>query len=83
MNHPFYNDQAHIAESFSLTEEFTAQTARLAYFKVNSYKLSMIKSSFVKTREELFDNICNSLLNYTSPEIILADLGFFRSQVDN
>ena len=83
MNHPFYNDQAHIAESFNLTEEFTAQTARLAYFKVNSYKLSMIKSSFVRTREELFDNIRSSLLNYTSPGIILADLGFFQSQVDN
>jgi hypothetical protein len=83
MNHPFYNDQAHIAESFNLTEEFTTQTARLAYFKVNSYKLSMIKSSFVRTREELFDNIRNSLLNYTSPGIILADLGFFQSQVDN
>lgn len=83
MTHPFYNDQAHIAESFNLTEEFTAQTARLAYFKVNSYKLSLIKSSFQKTREELMCNIQSSLLNYTSPEIILADLGFFQSQVDN
>ena len=83
MNHPFYNDQAHIAESFNLVEEFTAQTARLAYFKVNSYKLSMIKSSFIKTREELMVNIMGSLLNYTSPEIILADLGFFQSQIDN
>ena len=83
MNKPYHNDQAHIAESFSLVEEFTAQTARLAYFKVNSYKLSMIKSSFIKTREELMTNIQSSLLNYTSPEIILADLGFFQSQIDN
>jgi len=83
MKNQFYNDQAHIAESFSLTEEFTAQTARLAYFKLNSYKLSLVKSSFIKTREELMDNIRGSLLNYTSPEIILADLGFFSSQVDN
>jgi hypothetical protein len=28
-------------------------------------------------------NLKDSLLNYTSPEIILADLGFFRSDVDN
>lgn len=83
MKNQFYNDQAHIAESFNLTEEFTAQTARLAYFKLNSYKLSLVKSSFIKTREELMDNIRGSLLNYTSPEIILADLGFFSSQVDN
>ena len=83
MIHPFYNDQAHIAETFSLVEEFTAQTARLAYFKLNSYKLSMIKSSFRKTKDELMINIRGSLLNYTSPEIILADLGFFQSQIDN
>jgi hypothetical protein len=83
MKNQFYNDQAHIAESFNLTEEFTAQTARLAYFKLNSYKLSLVKSSFIKTREELMDNIRGSLMNYTSPEIILADLGFFSSQVDN
>jgi hypothetical protein len=83
MNHLYYNDQAHIAESFSLVEEYTAQTARLAYFKMNSYKLSLIKTSFLKSREELFDNIRGSLLNYTNPEIILADLGFFSSQIDN
>lgn len=83
MNAPFYNDQAHIAESFQLVEEFTAQTARLAYFKLNSYKLSLIKSSFVKTRDELKVNIDNSLLNYTNPGIILADLGFFQSESDN
>ena len=83
MNQPFYNDQVHIAESFQLVEEFTAQTARLAYFKLNSYRLSMIKSSFVKTREELMVNIKGSLLNYTSPGIILADLGYFQSQNEN
>ena len=83
MNAPFYNDQAHIAESFQLVEEFTAQTARLAYFKLNSYKLSLIKSSFVRTRDELMVNIRKSLLNYTNPGIILADLGYFQSQNDN
>lgn len=83
MQQPFYNDQAHIAESFQLVEEFTAQTARLAYFKLNSYRLSLIKSSFVRTRDELMVNIKSSLLNYTNPGIILADLGFFQSQTDN
>lgn len=83
MQQPFYNDQAHIAESFQLVEEFTAQTARLAYFKLNSYKLSLIKSSFVKTRDELMVNIKGSLMNYTNPGIILADLGFFQSQYEN
>ena len=76
MNHPFYNDQAYIAESFHLVDDFTEQTARLAFFKINSYKLSLIKSSFIKSREDL-------KTNYTSGGIILAELGFFSSEVDN
>lgn len=83
MNHPFYNDQAYIAESFYLTDDFTAQNARLAFFKINSYKLSLIKSTFANSREELKSSIKTSLLNYTNPEIILADLGFFQSESDN
>ena len=83
MNHPFYNDQAYIAESFHLVDDFTSQTARLAFFKINSYKLSLIKSSFIKSREDLKTNIKSSLLNYTSGAIILAELGFFSSEVDN
>lgn len=83
MNHPFYNDQAYIAESFHLAEDFTAQTARLAFFKINSYKLSLIKMSFAKSREELRHNLKNSLLNFTQPGIILADLGFFQSESEN
>jgi hypothetical protein len=83
MNHPFYNDQAYIAESFYIVEDFTAQTARLAYFKINSYKLSLMKSSFANSREELKTNINTNLLNYTDPGIILADLGFFQSEADN
>ncbi|NOT52645.1 MAG: hypothetical protein HOP10_15385 [Chitinophagaceae bacterium] len=83
MNHPYYNDQAYIAESFHLTEDFIAQSARLAYFKINSYKLSIIKSSFANTRDELMNNLKENLLNYTSPAIILADLGFFKSETEN
>lgn len=83
MNHPFYNDQAYIAESFHLGENFILETARLASFKINSYKLSLIKASFAKSREELKTNIKSSLLNYTNSGIILADLGFFSSEFDN
>ena len=83
MNHPFYNDQAYIAESFHLSEDFTSQTARLAFFKINSYKLSLIKMSFAQSREELRNNLRNSLLNFTPPGIILADLGFFQSESEN
>ena len=83
MNHQFYNDQAYIAESFHLADDFTEQTARLAFFKINSYKLSLIKAAFAKSREELKSNLRNSLLNYTNAGIILADLGFFQSEADN
>lgn len=83
MNHPYYNDQAYIAESFHLVDDFTAQTARLAFFKINSYKLSLMKSSFAKSREELKNSLNDSVLNYTNPGIILADLGFFQSEADN
>ena len=83
MNHVFYNDQAYIAESFNLVEDFTVQTARLAFFKINSYKLSLIKSAFSRSKQELQDNINKSLLNYTRPDIILADLQFFQSEIDN
>ncbi len=83
MNHPFYNDQAHIAEAFHLNEDYIVQTARLAQFKINSYKLSLIKASFCKSREELQDNLKSSLFNYTDTAGLLADLGFFQSAIDN
>lgn len=83
MSQPFYNDQAYIAESFHLVEDFTEQTARLAFFKVNSYKLSLQKPVFTKTRMELKENLTETLFNFTSPAIILADLSFFQSEYDN
>ena len=84
MNHPYYyNDQASIAESFYLSDDYIAQTARLAFFKINSYKLSLIKASFCKSREELANNIKDSLLNYVEPVFLLSDLGFFYTELDN
>jgi hypothetical protein len=83
MTPPIYNDQAYIAEGFHLAEDFTSQTARLAYFKINSYKLSLLKHSFMNTRKELKANIECSLMNYTQPCIILADMGFFKSEYEN
>lgn len=83
MNQPFCNDQAYIAEAFHLDEDYIGQMSRLSFFKINSYKLSLIKTSFCRTREELERNIHSTLLNYTSPAIILADLGFFKSESEN
>ena len=83
MNHPFYNDQAHIAEEFHLHDSHTVQRARLAFFKISSYKLSRFNAAFCMSRDELTGNLKNTLLNYTAPAIILADLGFFKSEYDN
>lgn len=83
MNHPLYNDQGYIAESFCLEEDFTNQSARLAFFKINSYKLTLIKTKYKRTREELRHSIKENLFNYTDPGIILADLQFFQSEYDN
>jgi hypothetical protein len=83
MNKPYYNDQAHIAEEFQFIDEHTSQTARLAFFKINSYKLSLIKASFSTTKEDLSSLIRSTLLNYTNPGRILADLGYFKMEREN
>ncbi len=83
MKQPYYNDTAYIAESFHLSEDYTTQAARLAFFKINSYKISLVKASFSNSRKELVDNLKDNFFNYTSPGIILADLGFFQSEMDN
>lgn len=49
------------------------QMSRLSQFKINSYKLSLIKASFAGPRTN-WKNLHLTLLNYTSPAIILADL---------
>ena len=83
MNHLYHNDQAHIAEEFNYLDEHTKQTARLAYFKINSYKLSLIHAAFCMTRDELTGIIKSTLLNYTAPSSILVGLGFFASETEN
>jgi hypothetical protein len=83
MNKPYHNDTAHIAEDFQFIDEHTAQTARLAFFKINSYKLSLIKASFATSKEDMSEIIKNTLLNYTDAAKVLADTGFFDIEVDN
>lgn len=83
MNKPFYNDQAHLAEAFQFIDDLTTQTARLAISKVKSYKRSLISSPAGATREELREIIKKTLLNYTSPSTVLAELGFFEAESQN
>jgi hypothetical protein len=83
MNTPYYNDQVHIAQEFQFIDDHIAQTARLAFFKINSYKLSLIRASFSTSQQDLSDIIKATLLNYKDPSRILADTGFFKGENNN
>lgn len=83
MNNLYPNDQAHIAEEFQFIDDHITQTAQLAFLKINSYKLSLINAAFCMSREDLAGIIKNSLFNYTAPEAILADLGFYSAEIYN
>ncbi len=83
MNKPYYNDQTYIAQEFHYLDEHIMQSSRLALFKINSYKLSLMKASFCTTREEMTGVIKNTLLNYTDPGTVLAEVGFFTTEIDN
>ena len=83
MNNLYPNDQAHIAEEFQFIDDHINQTAHLAFLKINSYKLSLINAAFCMSREDLAGIIKSSLFNYTNPENILADQGFFNADIYN
>ena len=83
MNKTYHSDQAAIAEEFNYIDEHTEQTSRLAHFKINSYKLSLVNSAFCMTQEELSGIIKTTLLNYTEPSSVLINLGFFNAEIDN
>ncbi len=83
MKPPYGNDQAYIAGSFKLDEEYIIQMARLAYFKINSYKLSLVNAAFCASRDELNGIIRSSLLHFTDAGTVLCDTGFFLQELDN
>jgi len=83
MPQPLYNDQAHIAEEFNLIDDHIIQTARLASYKINSYKLALNNAAYCSGKDELRTIIQASLLNYTDNASILAGLGFFAMEIEN
>lgn len=83
MQKPLYNDQAHIAEEFHLIDEHIVQTARLASFKISSYKLSLSNAAYCANQDELRHIINVSLLHFEDNASILAGLGFFASEIEN
>jgi hypothetical protein len=83
MHHPYHNDQAHIAEQFYFIDDHTTETSRLAYYKINSYKLALTNASYCSSKEELQQIINNTLLNYVSPDAVLCNECFFEGQHEN
>jgi hypothetical protein len=49
----FFDDQAHIAEQFTIVEDHTSQLALLAFHKINAYKLSLQNQAYCMSRTEL------------------------------
>ncbi len=83
MNQLFYNDQAHIAEEFQMTEDHLVQTSLLASFKIHSYKISLQDETFFASRNELQVLLNNTLMNLTNPAVILSEVGFFTNEIEN
>ncbi len=76
MNKFYHNDQAHIAGQFYYSDDHTSQSARFAFFKINSYKLAQRNAAYGMNQEELGAFIKSSLLNYKEPGVLLADVGY-------
>jgi hypothetical protein len=79
----YYNDQSYIAEQFMFVDNHTNQLSQLAIHKINSLKLSAIHAAFCYNRQELYDLVKRSLLNFVTPYSILCKEGFFEQHQQN
>lgn len=82
-HHQYFDDQRYIAEQFLFIDNHVNQLAQLAMHKINSLKLSSIHAAFCYNREELYDLVKKSLLNFVPAVSILQDEGFFDSNLQN
>ena len=80
---PYQNDQAHIAEQFRFTDENTKDVSKLALYKISSYKLSLTNAAYCISKDEIGQIIKNTLLNFVEPITLLANAGFYETEVDN
>ena len=83
MSKLYHNDQAYVAEQFMFTDNHTNQLSQLTIHKINSLRLSAIHAAFCYNRQELYDLVKRSLLNYVTPYSILCKEGFFENGQDN
>lgn len=79
----FFDDQAHIAEQFSIVEDHSSQLARLAFHKINAYKLSLSNQAYCVSRGELSNLIQATLFNYVHPCTVLQMASYFDEANNN
>ncbi|QNA42808.1 hypothetical protein [Lacibacter sediminis] len=79
----FFDDQAHIAEQFTIVEDHTSQLAALAFHKVNAYKLSLQNHAYCMSRAELHNLLKSTLFNYVHPCTVLQMVSYFDDSSDN
>ena len=79
----FFDDQAHIAEQFTIVEYHTSQLAMLAFHKVNAYKLSLQNQAYCMSRTELRNLIQSTLFNFVHPCTVLQMVSYFDDSSDN
>ena len=79
----FFDDQAHIAEQFTIVEDHTSQLAMLAFHKVNAYKLSLQNQAYCMSRVELRNLIQSTLFNFVHPCTVLQMVSYFDDSSEN
>ena len=83
MKRHYYDDHAHIAESFTLIEDHTSRLAFLAYHKIHAYKLSLSSEAFCVNRRELAELISTTLFNYVHPCTVLQMANYYNESNEN
>jgi hypothetical protein len=83
MSKPFYNDQLSVAEQFMFLDTHICHMASLAFQKINTLKLSYVHAAYCQNRQELFELVKKSLLNYVSTDFVLCEEGFFVNEIQN
>jgi hypothetical protein len=83
MSQPYYNDQLSIAEQFMFLDTHICHMASLASQKINTLKLSYVRSAYAASRKELYDLVNRSLLNYVTSDYVLCEEGFYIFEKEN
>ncbi|MER3498413.1 MAG: hypothetical protein C4308_07155 [Chitinophagaceae bacterium] len=83
MKKPVYDDTHCIAEQFQFLDTHICQMAKLSFQKVTALKLSYVHASYSVSHKEIYQLVKRSLLNYVTPDYVLAEENFFSDFIEN